>query len=189
MNVRPPTRFITRDTVYWALLGVFTLFLLLVNYSYSLSNRRPPTYDDAWYLESSLHFYHSLTEGGLWAFLSSYAGSFGNRAPLISVLPLPFYLLFGPGYHAALLVNSLFIVIINIYLFLLVRRLFFPPVALAAVFFFQTMPLAYGLSRAFMVDYGLTALVIVWVYYLVASERLSRERSILRWAFCWAWAC
>ncbi len=162
---------------HWALLALFTAVLLSVNYLYSLANTRPPTYDDAWYLETSLHFYHHLTDGGLAAFLPAYARSFGTKAPLISVLPLPFYLLFGTGYSTALLVNGLFLVISNFYLFLLARRLFSADAALAAVVFYQTMPLAYGLSRVFMADYGLAALVIVWLYYLVDSDGLRRGSS------------
>ncbi len=158
----------------WALLALFTAYLLWVNRSYNIANTRPPTYDDAWYLESSLHFYHQLTNEGFKAFLSAYASSFRTKAPLISVLPIPFYLLFGTGYQTALLVNSLFVVIANLFLFLLVRRLFSPGIALAAVAFYQTMPLAYGLSRTFFPDYGLAALVIVWLYYLVAAQRLTR---------------
>ena len=156
---------------------MFTLYLLWVNRSYHIANTRPPTYDDAWYLETSLHFYHRLTTEGLRAFLSAYASSFGTKAPLISALPLPFYLLFGTGLPTAMLVNSVFVVITNIYLFLLARRLFSAEVGVAAVVFYQTMPLAYGLSRSFFPDYGLAALVIAWFYYLVDSDRLTRGRA------------
>ncbi|HYM12775.1 MAG TPA: glycosyltransferase family 39 protein [Bryobacterales bacterium] len=158
----------------WAGFAVFTLYLLWVNNSYYHANTRTPTYDEAWYLETSLHLYHRLTRGSLAEFLEAYRHAFGVKAPLISVLPLPLYLLFGTSYPSALLVNSFFLVIINIYLFLLARRLFSAEVGLAATVFYQTMPLACGLSRAVLTEYGLAALVIVWLYYLAASERLSR---------------
>jgi hypothetical protein len=77
-------------------------------------------------------------------------------------------------------VNSGFVVLADIFLFLLVRRLFGSPGAgLAAVVFFQTMPLAYGLSRAFLADYGLTALILVWLYFLVISEGLAKRPIVL----------
>ncbi len=85
----------TSSAACWALLALVTLGLLLVARSYYLHDRRPPTFDDAWFLETSLNFYHRLTENGLGEFLSAYAGSFRTKAPLISVLPLPFYLLLG----------------------------------------------------------------------------------------------
>ncbi|MBI3664816.1 MAG: glycosyltransferase family 39 protein [Acidobacteria bacterium] len=166
------------DVLCGALLALFTLCLLLVARSYHLTDRRPPTFDDAWYLESSLHFYHQLTSGGLPELVSAYAGSFRTKAPLISVLPLPFYLLLGERFQSAILVNFTFLALTSVYLFLLGRRLFSAGVGLAAVVFYQTMPLAYGLARVFMPDYGLAALVVIWLYYLAASDRLRRGSAI-----------
>jgi 4-amino-4-deoxy-L-arabinose transferase-like glycosyltransferase len=158
----------------WAGLAVFTAYLLRVNDLYYRANTQTPTYDEAWYLETSLHLYHRLTREGLAEFADAYRRAFGTKAPLLSVLPLPFYLIFGASHYSALLVNSFFIVVSNLYLFLFVRRLFSPDVGLAAVVFYQTMPLAFGLSRAFMAEYGLAALVIVWLYYLEASGGFTR---------------
>ncbi len=166
----------TPALVQWAALLLITLFLLAADQAYARSNKRPPTFDDAWYLETSLYFFHQLTKGGFGPFASAYAHSFRIKAPLISVLPLPFYFLLGPGYRPAMLVNTVFVILSSIYLFLLGRRLFSPQAGLAAVIFYQTMPLSYGLSRVFMVDYGLSALIIVWLYYLAASEHLRRGR-------------
>jgi 4-amino-4-deoxy-L-arabinose transferase-like glycosyltransferase len=177
MTQPPVTRFSSGGRLCWALLAVFTVYLLAGNRSYHILDQRPPTFDDAWYLETSLQFYNRLTRSGFIDFLSAYASSFRTKAPLISVLPLPFYLLFGTRYHTAILVNFLFIAIANLYLFLLGRRLFSAGVGLAAVIFYQTMPLVFGLSRVFMADYGLSALVIVWMYCLAASERLTCGRA------------
>lgn len=167
----------TRNTVNafcWLGLILFTLYLLRENNSYYRANTRTPTYDEAWYLETSLHLYHRLTGDGVRPFLDAASSAFSTKAPLISLLPVPFYLAFGKSYHSALLANSLLLAVSNLYLFLLVRRLFSAEAALAAVVFYQTMPLAYGLSRALMAEYGLAALVIVFLYYLVASDGLSR---------------
>jgi len=162
------------NALCYAGLAVFTLYLLKVNDGYYRANSGTPTYDEAWYLETSLNLHHRLTGGSLHEFVTAYTRAFGTKAPLIAVLPIPFYIIFGPSHYSALLVNSFFLVVSNIYLFLLVRRLFSPEVGLAAVVFYQTMPLVYGLSRSVMAEYGLAALVIVWLYYLVASEDLTR---------------
>ena len=155
----------------WAGLALFTLYLLWVNHDYYRADTQTPTYDEAWYLETSLHLYHRLTHEGLPGFWDAYHRAFGVKAPLLSVLPIPFYLLLGPSRESAMLVNSLFIVLTNLYLFLLVRHLFSPSAGLAAVVFYQTMPLAYGLSRSFMAEYGLATLVIIFLYYLVATDQ------------------
>ena len=165
------------SVVCWAGLVVFTFYLLVVNRDYYRADTQVPSYDEAWYLETSLHLYHRLTDGGLTEFLDAYRRAFGVKAPLLSVLPLPFYLLCGAGRESAMLVNSLLVVVANLYLFLLVRRLYSPSAGLAAVVYYQTMPLACGLSRSFMVEYGLAALVLVFLYYLVASDGLTRRRE------------
>jgi len=168
----------------WAALAAFTAYLLWVNNFYYRANTRTPTYDEAWYLETSLHLYHRLTHGSLAEFTRAYLGAFGTKAPLIAVLPLPFYVVFGTSYYSALLVNSFFIVVSNVYLFLLGRKLFSAEVGLVAVAFYQTMPLVYGLSRSVMTEYGLAALVIVWLYYLAASEKLSRGTANFALGVC-----
>ena len=160
----------------WGGLAVFTLYLLIVNRDYYRADTRIPAYDEAWYLETSLHLYHRLTGEGWDQFVESYRGAFGTKAPLISVLPLPFYLLFGTSQYSAMLVNSLLVLVSNLCLFLLVRRWFGPDVGLAAVVFYQTMPLAYGLSRVYMAEYGLATLVLLFLYCLAASDRLTRGR-------------
>ena len=155
----------------WTGLTLFTIYLLWVNHDYYRADTQTPTYDEAWYLETSLHLYHRLTSEGLPGFWDGYHRAFGVKAPLLSVLPIPFYLLAGPSRESAMLVNSLFLVLTNLYLFLLTRHLFSPSAGLAAVVFYQTMPLAYGLSRNFMAEYGLATLVIIFLYYLVAHDQ------------------
>ena len=156
----------------WVVLAALTVLLVAGNLAFNRADHRPPTYDDAWFLENSLIFHHRLAEGGLRSLASAYVTSFGTKAPLLSLVPLPFYVIFGTGPRVALLANVLFLVIANVFLFLLVRRLYTPGTALAAALFFQTMPLAYGLSRVFMADYGLATLTIVWLYALTASDQL-----------------
>ncbi len=162
------------DPLCRAGLVLFTLYLLVVNRGYYISDTQVPTYDEAWYLETSLDLYHRLTQGGWSQFWEAYRGAFGAKAPLIAVLPLPFYLLLGAARESAMLVNSLLVALSNLCLFWMVRRWFSPSAALAAVVFYQTMPLAYGLSRAFMAEYGLAALVLAWMCLLAASQRLER---------------
>jgi hypothetical protein len=101
----PPSRSHT-NAWCWVLLALFTFYLLMANRSYQIADRRPPTFDDAWYLETSLHLYYQLTHNGFSDFCSAYASSFRTKAPLISVLPIPFYLLLGTRYHSAILVEG-----------------------------------------------------------------------------------
>ena len=165
----------TRDGICWLALAGLTLAQLVANQSFVRHDHRPAAYDEAWYLETSLELYHSVVDSDWPRFWYHYKYTLGPKAPLIAVLPLPFYLLFGPHYKPALLVNSGLLVLSNLFLFLLARRLYSTSAGLLAVLFYQTMPLVYGLSRTYLTEYGLATLVLMWVYFLLASERLTRN--------------
>jgi len=65
-----------------------------------------------------------------------------------------------------------FLVLANLCLFALASRWYSPGVGLLAVVVFQTMPVVIGMSRAFMTEYGVAALTIAFVYYLIRSDGL-----------------
>ena len=96
---------------------MFTLTGLILNIHWISEDKRPTAYDDSWYLENAFNLYHRLTKDGPFAFFQAFLASFRVKAPLIAVLPLPFFLTFGPSLDAALLINCLFLVVINVYLF------------------------------------------------------------------------
>jgi len=136
----------------WTALAVLTAGLMGINESYYRRDLRPPAYDQAWYLETSLLLYQAFTDQDWGRLAYHYRTAFQIKAPLISVLPLPFYLLLGPGPDSALAANSLLLAVSNVYLFLLGHRLFSAAVGFWAVIFYQTMPLAYGLSRTLLTE-------------------------------------
>ncbi len=172
MTASPPAPRTSRG--WWVALALVTLVFLLVNQSYYRNDKRPPGQDESWYLETGLYMYQAMVDGDWGRFVYHYRTAFRVKAPLISVLLPPIFLAVGPSYKAALLVNSVFLVVASVCLFALARRLFSPSVGLAAVVFYQTMPLALGLSRSLMTEYGLVALVLAALYFLLASEGFSR---------------
>ena len=64
-----------------------------------------PNWDDAWYLTSSLAMYDALASGGLGGFVTKFFSVLGFKAPLITALPAPLYLVFGRHWKIAFLVN------------------------------------------------------------------------------------
>ena len=161
---------------YVTLLSIFTLAGLMLNVHWIVQDSTPTAYDDSWYLENAFRLYHRLTKDGLFSYLQAYLTTFRVKAPLIAVLPLPFFAMLGPSLDAALLINCVFLIVINVYLFRLGRRLFSPATGLLAVVVFQTMPITIGMSRAFMTEYGLVAFVVAFLYYLVESHHF-RDRT------------
>jgi len=66
----------------------------------------PPQWDDSWYLTNSLVMYDALTDGGVLGFAKQFFSILGFKAPLITVLPTPIFLVLGRRWHAAFLITS-----------------------------------------------------------------------------------
>lgn len=139
----------------------------------------PPQWDDSWYLTNSLVMYDALTDGGLLGFAKMFFSILGFKAPLITVLPAPIFLVLGRRWHAAYLVNVAAISILCAAVWAIGKRLWNPRAALIAVYVTGTMPLLYGLSRWYMVEYPLAAAVAVAIWLLLASRDLEDRRAVV----------
>ena len=133
-------------------------------------DRTPPQWDDAWYLANSLKAFDALNTGGIPGYLTALNSLMGAKAPLITALPTPLYLIFGRRWHAAYLVNLVSMAILFAAVFRIARHFWNTRVALLAIAIAGSMPLLYGLARWFMVEYALAAVVAVTFWLLFASE-------------------
>ncbi len=109
--------------------------------------------------------FDGLRDHGIIGFARTFSHLFGIRPPLISALPVPFYVVFGREFDPRFLIGAGFVILISIYLFRIAESFWSPKEGLLAVAILQTMPLVYGLSRQFVVEYGLATLVVMWIYY------------------------
>jgi 4-amino-4-deoxy-L-arabinose transferase-like glycosyltransferase len=160
---------------YYFLLLSIILFFVLANIVWIKEDKAPPLWDQSHYLLNSEILYHTLAEEGLESFLLSFNDILKDKAPLITALPIPFYVVFGNNYTSALLVNLFFIVLGSYYLYKLVTYISGEKEALLSVFILNTFPLIFAMSREFMVEYGLMVLVIMWMYYFLKSNCFERE--------------
>lgn len=154
--------------VLWCFLAGATLLWLWLD-------RSPPNWDDAWYLTNSLVMYDALVEGGVAGYARTFLTILGVKAPLITVLPTPFYILLGRRWHAAYLVNAVAMLLLLGAVYSIGRRYGSPRAGLVAAYITGTMPLLYGLSRWFLVEYALTALVAATMWLLL--DWLEREKT------------
>lgn len=151
------------------LAGIILLFVS-ANVIWIKLDQAPPMMDQSHYLENSEILYHTLSRKGLLTFLEEYTDILRIKAPLITVLPVPFYILFGDNYKSALYVNLLFVLVGSYCLFKLVGLMYGKREALVSVFLVNTFPLVFGLSREFLVEYGLMVFGIAWFYCLLKSD-------------------
>jgi 4-amino-4-deoxy-L-arabinose transferase-like glycosyltransferase len=158
---------------------ILTGGVLLAGAWHIIADRTPPAWDDAWYLEVSFRLYYALSRG-LADFASAWADAFKTKPPLVSLLPLPLYALGGPSERmapfASLALHGLSCLLTGLAARALWRE--HPRrealAALAACLVGLT-PLLYGLSRAFLVESLLTALVCAAAWRVAEGAREPRE--------------
>ncbi|MDD5658155.1 MAG: glycosyltransferase family 39 protein [Elusimicrobia bacterium] len=156
--------------------------VLAANAWHIAANRTAPAFDDAWYLEVSFRIHQALKHD-LWSAAQAYVDAFRIKAPLISVLPLPLYALFGTGERVALWVNELAFALTMYFVFRIGRRLYGEKAGLAASMAASLMPLLYGLSRVYLVETVLTCLVTASVWAIIDAPDREPYRTIIRGTF------
>ena len=136
-------------------------------------------FDEGWHLEVSQHLYYGLTEYGNPGLLYKFIHAMQAKPPLVSLLPVPMYLIFGNHAISATAVNLVWLVLLNIFFFRLIRHFWGDGPALISCIFLQTMPLFQGLSRIVMAEYGTAALVILFMYFLFTQPPSLRRAVML----------
>ncbi len=142
-------------------------------------DRAPPNWDDAWYLTNSLTVYDQLAHHGIMGYLRALNSVFGFKAPLIAALPTPFYLVLGRRWHAAFFVNIVSMLGLFWTLFKIATHYWSRRAAIIAVAAAGTMPLLYGLSHWYLVEYPLTALLAYAIWLLIQSEVSERAETLI----------
>jgi 4-amino-4-deoxy-L-arabinose transferase-like glycosyltransferase len=163
----------------WSLcLVLVSLFFLGTAALWLSLDQSPGHWDDAWYLTNSLVLYDTLIDHGFIAYWKKFLGALEFKAPLIAVFPTPLYGLFGRHSRVAYGVNLVFMALLFGAVYRLARHYSSPRAGLVAVYITATMPLLYGLSRQYLVEYGLTALVAVTVCCLIEPGWLRNTRKV-----------
>ena len=153
----------------------------------SQSEAPPRMWDDAGYLKASVSLFNTLQTEGLIAFLRECTTPAREHPPMMKILPIPAFLLLGPGYNQALYAYLGLIVVFCVYLFLLVRELFRrEPLALCAVVIACAFPLTFGMWRNVMTEFGTATAVVAALYHLVRSEWLTVRRHVVLFAVFFA---
>lgn len=157
--------------------------VMLASIWHIASNLAPPAWDDGWYLEVSFRFFNALKRS-LADFAAQWTGAFKTKAPLISLLPLPLYAAFGPSERLAAL-TSVAAHGATCAFSWAAARAFWPAhprretlAALAAALVALT-PLLYGLSRVFLVESVLTAIVAAAAWRCALPRRRDGEATAL----------
>jgi hypothetical protein len=162
----------------WAL-SFFIGYQVILWAAWVIPSRHYIGFDEGWHLEVSQYLYHGLTDYGILGLLYKFINAMQSKPPLVSLLPVPMYLILGNQAISATAVNLLWLVLLNVFLFRLVRHLWGDGPALITCVLLQTMPLFQGLSRLVMAEYGTAALVVLFMYFLFTKLPSTRRAVIL----------
>ena len=156
--------------------ALLCLFFLGTTHLWLRLDRSPPAWDDGYYLTRSLILYDALTNGGVREFAKEFLTVMGTKPPLIAVLPTPVYLIAGRHARAALEVNLVGMLVMFSALYRMGRRYARPRAGLLAVVIAGSMPMLYGLSRWYLVECLLTAVVCVALCLIGEREMAGSTR-------------
>ncbi|MEK6795000.1 MAG: glycosyltransferase family 39 protein [Spirochaetota bacterium] len=160
---------------YWLSLAV-TGILIIINFVWLRADMTPPPFDQAWYLETSQRLYSALVKDGIFGCFIAFTKALGGiKAPLLTALPLPFYLIFGNHQLAAMCVNFMFMLILTHSVFRIGEHYFGERAGFIAALVIQTMPMVYALSRQFFMEYALAAMVSLFVLFLIRSDNFTKR--------------
>lgn len=149
------------------------------------AEKGPTRWDDSWYLAAAVRLFDRFAEEGLAGYWRGFEHALGDKAPLITVLPFPFFCLLGRSTYVIYLVNSAACLVLGLALYKLARKWLDEKASLLAVFFALTSPMLLGLSRIFLVEYWLAALTVCALWALAEWEEKRKWRWLLALgAFC-----
>ncbi len=159
----------------WLPLAALWAFHGLTNILWLAADRRAPYWDMANHLWLSLRYYRAEGLNELWRIV----GEVAHYPPLFHLATWPFYRLLGTGEDVAALVNLLALAVLLAATYGLGAHLYNRGVGLLGAFIVSMYPLVAGLSRKYLIDVMLMALVAASVWALARSEGLRRARYVI----------
>jgi 4-amino-4-deoxy-L-arabinose transferase-like glycosyltransferase len=147
-----------------------------------LCDRSLPAWDQAALLTNALIFQKTLAQIHILSpdwWHEFWAGATSYRAPLIYVLTVPFFNIFGKSFHAGIAVNLLFIPIVTCTTYYLGKYTFDRTVGLWAAGMCLMFPALLSFQLDYLLDYGIVA--ITTLTFLVLTLWKDATTKIENW--------
>jgi 4-amino-4-deoxy-L-arabinose transferase-like glycosyltransferase len=160
---------------YPLILSLIILFHTVNNAIWLRIDTLPPLWDEAYYMFFSLLHYNALMAEGIPELLKSFIHADPTHAPLPTILPLPVYLTLGISEDKTLIVNMIAFAILLVSTYKIGQRLISAAVGALAAFLVSMYPIIFGLSRIFLVECALIAVVTLSLYLLLLTEGFAKR--------------
>jgi len=156
--------------ICYLLLFVLIAGHIAANIIWISRNRAPMFWDPADYLTLSQEYQIQMQSGGngLWW---AYQNLDKTRAPLLPVLALPFYKIFGNELAAAMCVNYLAIVVLCLSIYGIGSLICDRWLGLIAAYLVMLAPAMFGLSHTFFVEFPMAAAIAATIYFCLSAHK------------------
>jgi 4-amino-4-deoxy-L-arabinose transferase-like glycosyltransferase len=136
----------------------------------------PPSYDQSHYLDITLHYLRGFSADGLGGLHDAMVSPLNDpgRAPLYSLLMVPFFAAFGASVNSGLALNLVLWPVLLLSVAEIGRILFDRRVGLLAMFLTGAIPLLIGLSHEALQDFLLATLATLAILLLLLSRGFER---------------
>ncbi|WP_017304159.1 glycosyltransferase family 39 protein [Spirulina subsalsa] len=148
--------------------GLIFLLNLVIDWIWINLDHSPPAWDQAHRLTGALNYLNALQNMQIFSlkWWDDFWSLTSKDPPLTYIVTAPFLQLFGRGEAQATLVNILFIALLLFSVYQLGKHLFSPRVGLWAAAFCVVIPGLYRTRVDYLLDYPLTAIVLIGFYAL-----------------------
>lgn len=157
----------------YILLTLLLAFHAINNHIWLRIDRYPPAWDEAQYLLYSLKYYDVFT---LKIPILNFVAINPYRPPLHMLLATPLYGVFGTSYDISVAVNVFFMGILIFSVYGIGKKICNKNVGLLSAFFVSTFPTLFSLSRTFLSDFALTAMVSLSIYFLLLTDNFKNRK-------------
>jgi 4-amino-4-deoxy-L-arabinose transferase-like glycosyltransferase len=178
----PPTAWFNRAQL---VLISLSLISIVIHLTWLALDQSQPAWDQAGHLTGVINFQTVLSRiqifspdwwHDLWAQATSY------RAPLIYLLTVPLFNIFGKSFHSGILVNLLFIPVIIYSTYYLGKRAFDDRIGLWAAGMCLMSPALLSFQLDYLLDYGIVAITILSFLLLTLWKDAATKLASWQWS-------
>jgi 4-amino-4-deoxy-L-arabinose transferase-like glycosyltransferase len=148
----------------------------IINFMWLIKDRFPFGWDSAEYLTFSYQYHRLFASPGA-GFINEFFNINLRRPPLKLFVTSPFYGIFGLSPDVAVMTNIIFLIILLFSVYGIGKYMFSREAGLLAALLISFFPIVHGLSRSFLNDFPLTAMVALSIFLMLKTENFTNKRN------------
>lgn len=161
----------------YAILAGIILFFITTNVIWLALDETPPSWDDSYHMKTCLLYGKLIPRINTSGALKEIFSLSDKYPPFFYVLSLPILYFFGFKEDYLVLVNSFYLIVFVLSIFGIGKKLFNTRVGILSALLTLLYPIMFGLSRRYLLDFALVAIVTAVQYMLLRYADEDKKRS------------